>query len=99
MTEDFVYSSRISAHNLRTNDLSESHGGLHGFGLGAFLYTGNFIINPRFEYLAASNDVFTDSGDLRQTEQDRNLTSNDFSLFVNVSYFFNRRTGPRTFRL
>jgi hypothetical protein len=99
LTEDFVYSSRISAHNLRTNDLSESHGGLHGIGLGAFLYTGNFIVNPRFEYLSSSNDVFGDPNDLRETEFDRNLKNSDFSFFVNVSYFFNRRTGPRTFRL
>ena len=99
LTDDFVYSSRISAHNLRTNDLSNSHGGLHGLGGGAFVYKGNFIINPRFEYLSAKNNVFGDSDDLRETLQDRNLIDSDFSFYINVSYFFNSRTGPRTFRL
>jgi len=99
LTEDFTYSSRISAHNLRTNNMEFSHGGLHGLGLGAFIYKENFIINPRFEYLLASNDVFGDSGDLRQSDVDRNLVDTDFSFYINVSYFFNKRTGPRTFRL
>lgn len=99
LNEDFVYQSRISAHNLRTVDFSESHGGLHGLGFGAFIYNGNFIINPRFEYLLASNDVFAKSSDIVEFDTNRNLTDQDFSFFVNVSYFFNNITGPRTFRL
>lgn len=99
LDENFVYRSRISAHNLRTQNLEESHGGLHGMGFGYFIYKGNFIINPRFEYLIAENDVFTDSNELRQDPSTQTRTDNDFSFFINVSYFFDTRTGPRTFRL
>lgn len=99
LSEDFVYRSRISAHNLRTQDLSESHGGLHGIGFGAFIYKGNFIINPRFEYLQSENDVFTKSDQISDQPVNQVRTDNDFSLFINISYFFDKRTGPRTFRL
>ncbi len=99
LDENFVYQSRISAHNLRTNDLSQSHGGLNAIGVGAFMYSGNFIINPRFEYLKASNDVFTKASEISQFPQSQTRTDNDFSFFINVSYFFDVRTGPRTFRL
>ncbi len=99
LNENFVYSSRISAHNLRTNDLSQSHGGIHAPGIGAFVYSGNFIINPRFEYLLAQNDVFTKSNQLSEFPANQARIDNDFSFFINVSYFFDERTGPRTFRL
>jgi hypothetical protein len=99
MTEHFVYQSRISAHNLRDNLLTFSHGGLHGIGFGAFIYHENFIINPRFEYLKAQNDVFTKASELSQFPISQTRTDNDFSFFINVSYFFDFRTGPRTFRL
>lgn len=99
LSEDLVYQSRISAHNLRTPDLADSHGGLHGIGLGLFMYTGNFIINPRFEYLKAKNDVFAKSSELSQFPQTQTRVDNDFSVSINISYFFDLRTGPRTFRL
>ncbi len=99
LDENFVFSGRESAHVLRTNDLSESHGGLHQIGVGAYIYNGNFIINPRFDYMIANNDVFTDSDRLTDFDATADLSDTDFLFFVNVSYFYNKRTGPRTFRL
>ena len=97
--ENFVFSSRTSAHNLRTSNLSESHGGLHRIGLGAYFYNKNFIINPRFEFLKASNNVFADDAIVTDFDPLQRLTDTDFNFFINVAYFFNKRTGPRTFRL
>jgi len=97
--ENFVFSSRTSAHNLRTNNLGESHGGLHRIGFGAFFYNNNFIINPSFEFLKASNNVFADQAIITDFNPTAALTDTDFNFFVNVSYFYDKRTGPRTFRL
>ncbi len=97
--ENFIFRERESAHRLRTNNESESHGGLHRLGFGAYLYKGNFIINPRFEYLLAENDVFSDRNDVTQERIISGFKDQDFLLFINVAYFFDKRTGPRTFRL
>jgi hypothetical protein len=97
--ENFVFRDRESAHLLRTNDESQSHGGLHRIGFGAYIYKDNFIINPRFEYLLASNDVFSDRNDVTQETIVSGFTNHDFFIFINVAYFFDKRTGPRTFRL
>ncbi len=97
--ENFVFRGRESAHTLRTNDESESHGGLHSIGVGAYIYKGNFIINPRFEYLIANNDVFSDRNDITEENIVNGFSNQDFFVFINVAYFFNERTGPRTFRL
>lgn len=97
--ENFVYRDRESAHILRTNDDSQSHGGLHRLGIGAYIYKDNFIINPRFEYLIASNDVFSDRNDITQERIVSGFKNQDFYVFINVAYFYDKRTGPRTFRL
>lgn len=97
--ENFVFRGRESAHELRTNNLVESHGGLHRIGLGSYFYSGNFIINPRFEYYLAQNNVFSDNALITDFNIAANLTDNDYVFFINVSYFFDKRTGPRTFRL
>lgn len=97
--ENFVFRDRESAHVLRTNDESESHGGLHRIGFGAYIYKDNFIINPRFEYLVAANDVFSDRNSITEERIVSGFKSQDFFVFINVAYFFDKRTGPRTFRL
>jgi len=97
--ENFVFSSRTSAHTLRTNNLGESHGGLHRIGFGAYIYNNNFIINPRFEHLKASNNVFSDNAIITDFDPVAVLKNTDFNFFINVSYFYGKRTGPRTFRL
>lgn len=97
--ENFIFRDRESAHTLRTNDESQSHGGLHRIGFGAYFYKDNFIINPRFEYLIAANDVFSDRNDVTQETIVSGFKNQDFLIFLNVAYFFDKRTGPRTFRL
>jgi len=97
--KNFVFSSRTSAHVLRTNNQGESHGGLHRIGLGAYFYNNNFIINPRFEFLKARNNVFADDAVITDFNPAAVLKDTDFNFFVNVSYFYDKRTGPRTFRL
>ncbi len=95
----FVFSGRESAQELRTNNLEESHGGLHRIGFGAYFYKENFIINPRFEYLISKNNVFSKSGTITDLSTLKELTNTDFIFFINISYFYNKKTGPRTFRL
>jgi hypothetical protein len=97
--KNFVFSSRTSAHVLRTNNQGESHGGLHRIGFGAYFYNNNFIINPRFEFLKASNNVFADDSVITDFNPNAILTDTDYNFFINVSYFYDKRTGPRTFRL
>lgn len=97
--ENFVFRERESAHLLRTARETGSHGGLHRVGFGAYLYKGNFIVNPRFEYLIAQNDVFSDRNAVTDSQIISGFTDTDFSFFLGVSYFFDKRTGPRTFRL
>ncbi len=97
--ENFIFRDRESAHTLRTNDESESHGGLHRIGFGAYFYKDNFIINPRFEYLIAANDVFSDRNSITEELIVSGFKSQDFFVFINVAYFYDKRTGPRTFRL
>lgn len=98
-SKHFVFSGRESAHELRTNTLDDSHGGLHRIGLGAYFYKNKFIINPRFEYMIAKNNVFINDDNLTNAQVARDLTDSDFVFYLNVSYFYDKKTGPRTFRL
>jgi hypothetical protein len=95
----FVFDGRESAHRLRNRDESLGHGGLQKFGIGAYFYPGTFIINPRFEYLSARNPVFTNSSDIRNDSIAAVFNTYDYQFFISVSYFFDKRVGPRTFRL
>ncbi len=97
--KNFVFSGRESAQVLRTSDLSQSHGGLHRIGLGAYIYSGKFIINPRFEYLMAKNNVFSNSAVITNLNQLQSLKDKDYVFYINISYFYDKKTGPRTFRL
>jgi hypothetical protein len=97
--ENFVFRDRESAHTLRTNDESASHGGLHRIGVGAYFYKDNFIINPRFDYMVAQNSVFSDRNSITEERIVSGFKKQDFVIFINVAYFFDKRTGPRTFRL
>lgn len=89
----------LSVHNLRNKNETLGHGGLNVLSLGAYFYPGNFIIHPRFDYLKAKNAVFTNSNDIRNDSISADFNSYDFQFFINVSYFYNKRTGPKTFRL
>lgn len=97
--KNFVFDGRESVHVLRNRDETQGPGGLQKFGIGAYFYPGTFIINPRFEYLEANNAVFTNSSDIRNDSIASLFNSYDFQFFISVSYFFDKKTGPRTFRL
>lgn len=97
--KNFVYDDYLSVHRLRNNDETTGHGGLHNIGLGAYFYVKNFIIHPSLEVMSAENSVFTNSSDIRNDSIAANFNSYDFQAMINVSYYFDKRTGPRTFRL
>lgn len=93
--ENFVFRDRESAHTLRTADLSESHGGLNRYGAGVFIYSGNFLVNPQFEFLQANNPVFFSAADVRNDRLAATFEKQDYLLYLTVSYNF----GPsRVFR-
>ncbi|MEO0336356.1 MAG: hypothetical protein AAF202_08175, partial [Pseudomonadota bacterium] len=56
--------------------------------------SGQFVINPEFEYMVAQNDVFSNAADLRRDQQNATFQDNDFSIFLKVQYRFDR---PRPF--
>lgn len=82
----FIYRERESAHLLRTADETQSHGGLHRVGFGAYFIRDNFAINPEFEYFVAENPVFTNSTDVRQDRQLSSFEKQDFVIFLTVAY-------------
>ncbi len=98
-SENFVYEARESAHRLRTNDRTLSHGGLNRIGLGAFIYSGQFLVNPSFEYRVANQAVFGNRDDVRRTDISTEFKKQDFAAFINVNYFFRKPTGVGAFRI
>lgn len=91
----FIFRERESAHRLRVADESASHGGLSRYGLGAFFYNGNFLVNPHFEFLQARNPVFYSSTDVRADRLATEFKKQDYLLYLTVSYSY----GPsRVFR-
>lgn len=84
----FIFRDRESAHTLRTADETQSHGGLHRYGVGAFFYAGNFVINPEFEFLQANKPVFGNSSDVRQDRVLSSFEKEDYLLFLTVTYNF-----------
>ncbi len=91
----YIFRDRESAHMLRTADDSKSHGGLERFGVGAYFYSGSFLVNPNVEFLYARNAVFTNSSDVRQDRILSSFRREDAILKLTVSYSF----GPsRVFR-
>ena len=93
--EHFIFRERESAHLLRTNDESESHGGLNRVGFGTYIQSGNFVVNPEFEYLMAQNAVFSNASDVRNDRQNASFVKEDFLVYLIVRYQFD---GPKFFR-
>lgn len=83
---NFVFRERKSAHRLRTNDRSDSHGGLMRLGVGSVFYKGAVTINPEFEWLRARNPVFTNAADVRQDAILTGYTREDFLVFLTLTY-------------
>lgn len=93
--EDFIFRERESAHLLRTNNESQSHGGLNRVGLGTYIQSGNFVVNPEFEYLMAKNPVFSNASDVRKDRQNASFVKEDFLIYLIVRYQFD---GPKFFQ-
>lgn len=92
---NFIFRDRESAHLLRTGDESESHGGLQRAGFGAFFYSGNFVVNPEFEYYKAKNAVFANSADIRADRRLATFRSEDYQARILITY---RVDGTQTFK-
>lgn len=86
--KNFVYRERDSAHRLRTANESESHGGLQRVGTGVYFYSGNFIINPEFEWFHARNPVFVNATEVPPDRILADFVKDDYLIFLTVSYNF-----------
>ncbi|MBC7661872.1 MAG: hypothetical protein H7249_19440 [Chitinophagaceae bacterium] len=62
----FIDRELESAHKLRTADETASHGGLNIYGVGGYVTTGKFIIQPEVEFMQAKNAVFGSASDIRE---------------------------------
>lgn len=88
LDENFVYDGVDSAHNLRTNDETESHGGLSRVGLGAYFYKKNMYFRPYIEYQVAQNPVFSNATDLRADRQLSSFKKTNTQLSFEFIYTF-----------
>lgn len=95
--EYFVYIENESAHLLRTADETESHGGLHRVGAGAFINHGDWVVNPELEVKNASNPVFGNASDVRSNRLLSTYKKTDYQLSIFVTYDFGGKNkfGPR----
>lgn len=84
----FVYDGPDSAHRLRTNDETESHGGLSRVGFGAYFYKKNMYFRPYLEHQVANNPVFTNSTDLRKDRELSSFTKTNTLLSFEFVYTF-----------
>lgn len=83
---NFIFRDRESAHRLRTGDESDSHGGLHRAGFGVFFYSGNFVVNPEFEFFRAKNAVFANASDVRTDRRLASFSNEDYQLSLLITY-------------
>ncbi len=86
--EHFIFDGDESAHRLRTNDETKSHGGLWRFGVGTFFYHGNMFIRPQVEYQMANNPVFSNSTDQRNDRILSSFKDSNLILSLNMTYTF-----------
>ncbi len=93
--EHFIFRERESAHLLRNNDESLSHGGLNRVGFGTYIRSGNFVVNPEFEYMMAENAVFSNASDVRGDRRNASFVKEDFLVYLIVRYQFD---GPKFFQ-
>lgn len=81
-----MYFEEESAHRLRTNDLTESHGGLNIFGLGWQIRKGRYTFTPEIEYKVAANKVFGNRLDLREDRELEELSRRASSFTFYTTY-------------
>ncbi|MDP7322044.1 MAG: hypothetical protein QF441_15675 [Bacteriovoracaceae bacterium] len=86
--EHFIFRDKESAHRLRNDDESLSHGGLTRVGLGSYFYYENLFFNPELEWQQAKNPVFSNSTDVSNDRLQSSFKKENilFSLRVVFAY-------------
>lgn len=87
-SEHFLFNGEESAHRLRTDDETKSHGGLMRYGVGTYFYYDNFFFRPEVEWRNAQNAVFSKSTDVRDDRILSSFEKNDLLFTINVTYTF-----------
>lgn len=87
-SEHFIFNGEESAHRLRTDDETKSHGGLTRIGGGTYFYYDNFFFRPEVEFRQAQNAVFSKATDLREDRILSSFKKNDMLITINVTYTF-----------
>jgi len=86
--EYFVYNEKESAHTLRIDDESKSHGGLTRIGLGSYFYYDNLSFNPLIEWQQAKNPVFSNSTDVSSDRLQSSFKKENILFSINLTYTF-----------
>ena len=87
-SEHFLFNGEESAHRLRTDDETKSHGGLLRYGVGTYFYYDKFFFRPEMEWRNAKNAVFSKSTDVRDDRILSSFKKNDLLFTINVTYTF-----------
>lgn len=87
-SKHFVFNGEESAHRLRTDDETKSHGGLLRYGIGSYFYYDKFFFRPEIEWRQAQNAVFSKSTDVREDRILSSFKKNDVLFTINVTYTF-----------
>lgn len=86
---NFIYRKLESAEKLRTNNGTDSHGGLQSLKLGTEIKAGKFVIRPEAEYFQAKNAVYSNRGEQREynlNNQSYGKKNTVFTLFTTYKY-------------
>ena len=87
LSEYFVFTdNKYSAHTLRTNDGTKSHGGLSSQLIGADITAGSFTISPELEFWTAANKVFQNPDDIREQSALSELSTENRVMTINLKY-------------
>jgi hypothetical protein len=74
---------------LRTNDGTDSHGGLQALKVGTEIKAGKFVIRPEAEFFQAKNAVYSNRGEQREynlNNQSYGKKNTVFTLFTTYQY-------------
>ena len=86
--EYFIYNEQESAHRLRIDDNSKSHGGLTRVALGSYFYYEQLFFNPQIEYQKASNPVFSNSTDVATDRLQSSFRRENILLTMNLTFSY-----------
>ncbi|MBT4790026.1 MAG: hypothetical protein HON90_00520, partial [Halobacteriovoraceae bacterium] len=86
--EHFIYNAFESAHVLRVDDKTQSHGGLNRLGVGSYFYYGRLFFNPQLEWQKARNAVFSNSTGVTNDRMQSSFTKENLVLSMNMTFVF-----------